>query len=1027
MTSFVPLWVKSNYSFLEGASHPEELVEQAHRLGLPALALTDRDGVYGVVRAHVRAKELGLKLLIGSQISVRCVGRKNRDSMPVVLLAQDREGYGNLCRLISKGRLRGQKGSSLVELGEVCEATTGLIALCNEIDFLGSLKSSFKNRLYVFLGRHYQDVDRNHEEELRWAAAYWELKTVACTEILYHASTRQPLHDVLTCIRHGVTLSQAGDTIRSNTEHDIKTPLMMRELYADDLASLQTSLEIASQCNFSLDQLRYRYPEERRPAGVDESSWLRQLTYEGAKHRYPKGIPNDVCDQIERELVLIQELDYGGYFLTMYEVVQFCKESSILCQGRGSAANSAICYALGITAIDPVNLELLFERFLSRERAEPPDIDLDIEHERREEVIQWMYERYGRKHAAMVANIIRYRTKSAIRDVGKALGIQETALDRLSKMMGSRFVSFQDDALTQAGLNPSVPVCRHLLSLVDEIRDFPRHLSIHPGGFLLGHEPVDSIVPIENATMEGRTVVQWDKYSIEDLNLFKVDLLGLGALTQCRKCFDLLRKHRGVDLQLNQLPQDDPSTFKMMTEGKTVGVFQVESRAQMSMLPRLKPKNFYDLVVEVAIVRPGPIQGNMVHPYLRRRNHEEELEYPHEDLKTALKKTLGVPIFQEQVMKIAMLVGGYSGGEADQLRKDMGAWKSSGRIERHYQVLTQRMIQNGIEPEFAERIFNQIRGFGEYGFPESHAASFALVAYATAWLKCHYPEFFVCALLNAQPMGFYAPATIVEDAKRSGVMVRPVDVNRSEWDCTLESLDNDRFALRMGFRYVKGLGEREKQAFQAASKPFVSIEDFVRKTEWSSQAAGKAAQAGAFEALEGSRRNAVWVSRGLSAEKGDTLVIPKRAVANLPPAFAQLDAGDDILWDYRTSEHSTRGHPMATVRSELMRQKMPTAEMLNRMKDGQTTRYVGMAICRQQPGTATGVTFYTLEDETGFVNVVVWQSVFQRHSVLARTALILGVQGRVQSESGVIHLIADRLWEPALDFCPEGATTRSFH
>ncbi|MGH2571590.1 MAG: PHP domain-containing protein, partial [bacterium] len=642
--SYVPVWVKSNFSFLEGASHPAELVERAHELGLEAVALTDRDGVYGIVQAHVRARELGVKLLIGAEITVgEAAGTATRR---VVLLAQDRGGYGNLCRLISAGRQRSPKGSSLVSVDEVCAAAGGLLALSPDASLLPELADAWRGRLWALVTRHLSFAEEPRERKLRAAARRLGVPTVAANEVFYHTIARQPLQDVLVCIRHGVPLAAAGTLLRPNAEHDLKTPRAMEELFADDPYSLARTREVAERCTFSLAEIRYVYPAEDRPDGKSEKDWLRELTVEGARARYGGEPPGNVREQIEKELALIHELDYGGYFLTMHEIVQFCRKENILCQGRGSAANSAVCYCLGITAIDPVKLDFLFERFLSREGDEPPDIDLDIEHDRREEVIQWVYRRYGRRHAAMVANVIRYRTKSAVRDVGKVLGVAETALDRLSKLMGSRIADLRADALDHSGLDPASEVHQHLLRLVDEIRDFPRHLSIHPGGFLLGHEPVDGLVPIEPATMEDRTVIQWDKYSVEDLGLFKVDLLGLGALTQAHLCFDLLRKHEGIDLDMARVPPEDRATYGMISKGDTVGVFQIESRAQMSMLPRLKPQTFYDLVVEVAIVRPGPIQGQMVHPYLRRRSGEEKEEYPHPMLRRALQKTLGVPIFQ---------------------------------------------------------------------------------------------------------------------------------------------------------------------------------------------------------------------------------------------------------------------------------------------------------------------------------------------------------------------------------------------
>jgi error-prone DNA polymerase len=984
---YVPLRVKSNFSFLEGASHPDELVERAHALGLPALALTDRDGVYGVVVAHMKAQALGIRLLVGAEVNVEGGAR-------VVLLAEDRAGYGRLCQLLSKGRLRSEKGRSRVFVDEVCAAAPGLLALSDDPVLLPKLRDAFGDGLFGALSRQLTETEIVREQAVRETCQRLGIRCSAANEVRYHGPARQSLHDVLACIRAGVTLAEAARVTGQNAEADLKSPHAMAELFADDAQALRTSLHIAERCQFSLSELRYRYPIEAR------CETLRQQTLQGALWRYGGSVPPAVQQQIERELALIDALDYGGYFLTMRKVVEFCQSAGILCQGRGSAANSVVCYCLGITAVDPIKLDLLFERFLSRERAEPPDIDLDIEHRRREEVIQWMYGEYGRDHAAMVANVIRYRTRSAVREVGKVLGLPLTALDRLSKLLGSRFIDLGRDALEHVGL--AAPLQTHLLRLVDEIRDFPRHLSIHPGGFLLGRDPISTLVPIENASMAGRTVVQWDKYSIEDLGLFKVDLLGLGAMTQTHLCFDLLRRHYDVDLDMAKVPMDDRATMEMISRADTVGVFQIESRAQMSMLPRLRPRCFYDLVIEVAIIRPGPIQGGMVHPYLCRRDGRETPDYPHPSLERVLGKTLGVPIFQEQVMKIAMVVADYTPGEADQLRRDMAAWRSSGRIERHRDRLIPRMEKNGIDATFAERIFDQIRGFGEYGFPESHAASFALIAYTTAYLKCHYPAAFTCSLLNALPMGFYSAATLVEDAARHGVAMLPIDVGHSEWECTLEGN-----AVRMGMKFVRGFGVRERLALASAPPPYASIEDFVRRTGLSRRAVETLAEAGAFACV--GRREALWAVLETLPRAEEPIVL---ATAGQQDLFAPLGRSEEVYWDYRTAGHSTRGHPMLDLRGRLDDEGVPDGATLNALPDGARARYVGMVICRQQPGTARGVTFFTLEDETGFVNLVVWQSTFRKYSVLCRTALLLGVSGSVQSEGGVVHLVADKLWEP---------------
>ena len=1013
MSSYAPLWCKSNFSFLEGASHPDELMEEARRLGLPALALTDRDGVYGIVRAHVKAREIGLHLIVGSEITAS-------DGSTIVLLVQERSGYADLCRLITTGRLRSSKGESAVTWDEICQHANGLIALwgggrslivgeadCEEV--AGNLRDAFGDRLYAMVARHHREEEIEQEKQLRRRAARYGLSLVAATEVLYHTPARRPLQDVLTAIRHGVTVASAGRRLKPNAEHDLKSPFAFAALFSDDPSVVARTQEITGRCSFSLSEIRYRYPSEQLPDGTTSAEWLRRLTFEGARRRYGEIVPSDVAAQLEKELKLIEALDYPGYFLTMWEIIDFCRSREILCQGRGSAANSAVCYCLGITAIDPVRMGLLFERFISQERAEPPDIDLDIQHNRREEAIQHVYEKYGRERAAMAANVIRYRSSSAVRDVGKALEISPAAL-------------------RQAGFDPEAPIHGHLLKLAGEIFDFPRHLSIHPGGFLLGHEPVHDIVPIENATMPERTVIQWDKEDLEDLGLFKVDLLGLGGLTQLDLCFRLLKEHRAVDLSMATIPPEDPETFKMIRRADTVGVFQIESRAQMAMLPRLRPKNFYDLVIEISIVRPGPITGGMVHPYLRRRKGEEAVDYPHPTLIPVLEKTLGVPLFQEQVMKLAVIAADYTPGEADQLRRDMAAWHRTGSMERHRERLLSRMRAKGIAPAFAERVFQQIKGFGEYGFPESHAASFALIAYATAWLKCHYPAEFACALLDAQPMGFYAPATIVEDAKRHGVAVRPIDAQESGWDCALEPCLKSAggFALRMGLRYVKGLGTGDWERIEGARRnsPFESLADFVRRSALNEGALSALAEAGAFESFGTERRVALWDVRRLVGARRESLPLQVREVA---PTFDPLSAFEEVTWDYRRTLHSPKRYPLEPLRAQLTAQGLPDARAVASMKNGRQVSYAGLVICRQRPGTAGGVVFMTLEDETGFVNLVLWERVFERYAVLAKSANFLGVTGKLQADEGVVHIVAEKLWTPKLDLAVIGAPSRDFH
>ncbi|TVR57648.1 MAG: DNA polymerase III subunit alpha [Spirochaetaceae bacterium] len=1039
---YVPLWCKSNFSFLEGASHPDELVQVASAFGLPAIALTDRDGLYGIVRAHTEASRLGIKLIVGAEITID-------DGRTIVLLARDGVGYANLSQLISKGRLRCEKGRSEVSWHELCAAAPGLVGIWNfgvvrpsrsiggdhgrtaSADGLraraNDVYDAFGEYLYAGITRHRLADDSRREHTIRRRADVYGVLPVAASEVLYHDPARRRLHDVVTAIRWNTQLTRAGTRLKPNGEFFLRTASDALSLYEDAPELLEKSVEVASLCTFSLSELEYRYPAEPLPTGVSSAEYLRTLALDGAGHRYPSGVPARVVRQIEKELALIEELQYCGYFLTMHEIVSYCRRNGILCQGRGSAANSAVCFCLGITAVDPVKMDLLFERFLSRERAEPPDIDLDIEHRRREEVITYMYERYGRERAAMVANVVRYRIKSAIRDVGKALGFSPTALDSATKLVGRN--GSLPDGLRDAGLDPNA-ANGTFAGLITEILDFPRHLSIHPGGFLLGSRPVACIVPIENATMPGRTVIQWDKYDVEEMNLFKVDLLGLGALTHLDYCFRMLAND-GIAVSMATIPPEDTETFRLLSRGDTVGVFQLESRAQMSMLPRLKPRTFYDLVIEVSIIRPGPITGGMVHPFLRRRSGEEPVEFPHPELEPVLGKTLGVPLFQEQVMRIAVVAADYTPGEADQLRRDMAAWRRSGRIEGHREKIIARMINKGIEREFAERVFEQIRGFGEYGFPESHAASFALIAYATAWMRTHHPEVFVCGLLNAWPMGFYSPATIVDDARRHGLTVLPIDINASDWDCTLEPLSR---AVRMGLRYVAGLGERERKKIldARATGPFRSIDEIPSRTRLDERSLHALARAGAFDALGGDRRGALWsISGTVRRRDAAERTAETRAFAydadEATPTFEALSQYDTIVWDYESSIHSTHGHPLEPLRDELSRIGLPDAHAVASLPDGSRVRYAGLVICRQRPGTAGGTVFITLEDETGLVNLIIWKSVYETFRSVVLTSACLGVTGRIQSKDGVVHIVVDSCFAPKLSRPPAEPESRDFH
>ena len=1088
-TDYVPLWCRSNYSFLEGASDPGELIEQARRYDLPAVGIADRDGLYGSVRALGAWREGGrgrARPLVGAQITVARLGS-------LLLYARDRNGYGNLCELISAGRLRNPKGQCSVETAELLERADGLtLVIVPEPDYppvaaVESLREAFAGRIYLGIARHAHASDVVLERRGRSLAGRLEIPLVATPLVLYHTPERRALHDIVTCIRHGCSLEEAGSRLQSNAEHTLKTRSAMRSRYADCPALLDRTMEIAETLQFTLEELEYRYPDERLPDGYTSSGRLRELVYDGAGKRYPDGIPADVSRQLERELSVIDDLDYCGYFLTMYEIVTFCRREGILCQGRGSAANSAVCFCLGITAVDPVRMNLLFERFLSRERAEPPDIDLDIEHDRREEVIEFMYRRYGRRHAAMVANVVRYRPRSAVREVGKVLGFPETTLDRIARLAPHRD-STVADAVRAAGLDPDSGSAAILVRQVEEIIGAPRHLSIHPGGFLLGGEPVTRLVPVENATMPGRTVIQWDKDDIEELDLFKVDLLGLGALTHLDYCFRLLERHRGIHMSMADIPPDSPGVFAMISRGDTVGIFQLESRAQMAMLPRMQPRNYYDIVIEISIVRPGPITGGMVHPYLRRRHGEDPVEYPHPALKPVLEKTLGVPLFQEQVMKLAVVAADYTPGEADQLRRDMAAWRKTGRMEKHHDALVERMTAKGIGKQFAERVFDQIRGFGEYGFPESHAASFALIAYATAWMRYHYRVEFTCALLNAWPMGFYAPSTIVEDARRHGIEIREADIYKSEWLCTLEEIETAghadkkerRFAVRMGLRFTRKMGYADYEAIVRRRRiRFESVEDLLQRTGIDEDVAASLAEAGALREFGVSRRSALWRMYGhrKRREKGlrhdgkrrggdrtqrpggerfgddrpggecvgsgqsggerhnapahnsaDAQRQPPLLAGSEPsPELARLSVSEQIVWDYESVGYSTRGHPLEQLRDELARAGLPDAAGLARRVDGVSVRYAGLVICRQRPETAGGTLFMTLEDESGFVNLILRPDVLSAYRPLALARDFLGVSGTLQRHPTSPYILVDTLWEPDSSMTPTPVESRNFH
>jgi error-prone DNA polymerase len=1002
-SAYAELHGKTNFSFLEGASHAEELAQRAAELGYTALAITDVNTLAGVVRAHVAAKDAGCKLVIGAEI-------RPDDAPTALLYATNRAAYGQLAHLITRGRRAAEKGECRLSFSDIAEHAAGLLAAVlpgSSPEGLKAYRDVFADRCYLAVALHLGPNDAVELDRMANLARRLRLPLLATNDVHYHDPARRPLHDVLTAIRHGVPVSRLGAQRFANGERYLKSPAQMARLFAARPEAIAHALELAERCTFSLDELRYRYPEELCPPGLTPAEHLTRLTWEGARTRYPAGIPDKVTQLLEHELALIEELHYEAYFLTVWDLVYFARSQGILCQGRGSAANSAVCFCLGITSVDPDRSDVLFERFVSRERAEAPDIDVDFEHERREEVIQYVYGKYGRDRAALCAEVICYRPRSAVRDVGKALGLSPERVGRLSSVLDH----VQDGAemtarLRQAGLDPASPRTAQLLRLASEILGFPRHLSQHVGGFVITHGPLADLVPIENAAMPERTVIQWDKDDLDALGILKVDCLALGMLTCIRKCFDLigpLPSCEGAKLTLAAVPAEDAAVYDMICAADTVGVFQIESRAQMSMLPRLRPRCFYDLVIEVAIVRPGPIQGDMVHPYLRRRIGEEEVTYPDPSIAQVLHKTLGVPLFQEQVMRLAMVAAGFTPGEADQLRRAMAAWRRPGLIENFRTRLREGMLTRGLPEDFADRIFEQIRGFGEYGFPESHAASFALLAYVSAWLKCHHPAAFAAALLNSQPMGFYAPAQIVGDLRRHDVEVRPVDMNLSDWDCTLEDS-----ALRLGFRLIKGFAESAAEVVRAArvAAPFRSLRDVARRTGLSQPLLARLAAADAFGSLGLDRRAALW--QVLLTGDEPPLFAGLDDDEHLP-ALPELHLSEQIAADYETIGLSLKAHPMTLLRSPLSKSAILAAADLPTTPDKRVVRVAGLVVTRQQPATAKGTIFVTLEDETGSMNLIVWKRVWARFRHIAVGAVALIAEGPVQhGPGGVIHVVVHR-------------------
>jgi len=1004
--AYAELHAISNFSFLRGASHPEELVERAAKLGYAALAITDECSLAGVVRAHAVAKACGLHLVIGSEFTLSC-------GLRLVLLAMDRAGYARLSRLITEARRPMPKGRYRVDREMLEDGLPGCLVLWPadpdeaHADADGRwLAAHFPGRCWVAVERHLGPGERRRLEDLERLAVRTGLPRVAAGDVRMHTRGRRALGDALAAIRLGTTVAAAGTALAANGERHLRARRRLARLYPAGL--LDETLAIARRCTFSLDELAYEYPEEGVPAGHDAGEWLRTLALRGAAERWPDGVPAGVGVQLEHELALIVELGYEPYFLTVYEIVRHAREQGILCQGRGSAANSAVCYCLGITAVDPEKSALLFERFISRERDEPPDIDVDFEHHRREEVIQYVYRRYGPERVALAATVISYRTKSALRDVGKALGLSAAQVDRLAGAgIGHDGHTIDPARVRETGLDPDAPLVHRVLVLARQLQGFPRHLSQHVGGLVIGRRPLAELVPVENAAMEGRTVIQWDKDDLDAVGLMKIDCLALGMLTALRNAFELIDAFHGRRFTLASIPPDDPEVFGMIRRADTVGVFQIESRAQMSMLPRLRPETFYDLVIEISIVRPGPIQGEMVHPYLRRRQGLEPVEYGGPGIERVLGRTLGVPLFQEQVIEMAMVAADFTPGEADRLRRSMAAWRRSGDLEPFERRLVEGMTANGCTEDFARRMFAQIRGFAGYGFPESHAASFALLAWASAWLKWHYPAAFAAALLNAQPMGFYGPSQLVRDARDHGVEVRPVDVRASVTGSSLEPDGQGGAALRLGLDRVRGLsaGARERIVAARAEAGFTDVGDLARRADVGRRDLDALAEADALAGLAGSRPAARWVAAGTQSLL--PLFVAGGEEAAPAPTLRAPREGESIRDDYASTGLSLRRHPLALLRPRLRRWQ--TADGVRGLADGARVVTGGLVITRQQPSTATGVTFLTLEDETGVVNVIVWRDVRERHRGALYSARLLGVSGRVQREGAVLHVVARRL------------------
>ena len=1036
MSGYVELQCASHFSFLRGVSSAEELFATAAMLGMEALAVTDLNTLSGIVRAHEAARATGVRLIVGCRLHLR-------DGSELLVYPKDRPAYARLCRLLTVGKGRAGKAKCDLTWEDVGNWAEGLIAILVPDRPNAALRTRLKRLKTIWpedgycaltLLRRPGDALRLHQ--VAQMAAEFGVMPVVTNDVLFHEPSRRVLQNVVTCVREGCTIDTAGFKLERHADRYLKAPAKIARLFRLWPDAVARSVVIAEQLRFSLSELAYQYPHEVCIPGLTPQAALEKLTWEGTGLRYPEGLPDSIEKTLRHELTLIESLGYAPYFLTVHSIVRFARSQGILCQGRGSAANSAVCYVLGITSIDPERNDLLFERFVSQERREPPDIDVDFEHERREEVIQWVYNTYGRHRSALCSTVIRYRARGALRDVAKAMGLPEDMIKMLSSQVwGWSEEGVEPKRAQELNLNLSDHRLKLTLELARQLIGAPRHLSQHPGGFVLTEERLDDLVPIEPAAMEDRQVIEWDKDDIDALKFMKVDVLALGMLTCMQKGFNLLREHKGINLDLATIPSEDPRTYAMIRKADTLGTFQIESRAQMAMLPRLKPRTFYDLVIEVAIVRPGPIQGDMVHPYLRRREGKEEVVYPQPELEKVLGKTLGVPLFQEQAMRVAIECAGFTPGEADQLRRAMATFKFTGGVSAFGEKLVTGMMERGYDEEFARKTFSQLEGFGSYGFPESHAASFALIAYASSWLKCWHPDVFCVGLLNAQPMGFYAPAQIVRDAIDHGVEVRPVDINASRWDCTLEPTDIDgRFAVRLGFRLVAGLKNDDgaKLAAARAEMSFSDVEDTWRRCGVQVSSLIRLAEADAFRPTMGvARREALWAIKALRdnplplfASRQSEQPVPE--VNEVAVRLKAMTAGHEVIEDYAHIGLTLRAHPVSFLRPELAAKKIVTCVDAAVTPDRRKVTVAGLVLVRQRPGSAKGVMFITIEDETGTANLVIWPSLYEKQRQVVHGAHMLAVEGRVQREGLVVHIVADHLIDLSAQLADIGETEEEF-